>query len=620
MKLRRTLILLTALVIFSVAVVVPARAVRLEDGSVPTATPQTGYIAPSARSTSSVYSATDKITDFDSNIFITRAGTAQITETITYSNAAAHHGLERFAPVMLADDATNQIYYSRFKLVSVKDEAGRDYQVSRHDNLVAVGLRIGDPDKTFTGAATYIIKYELSPVISKQDGFDFLNLNITGNDWRVPILRATARITIEGEPRWSEVKCFVGKVGSKEACLAVQDGNSYKFTSTRPIAQGEGMTVNGKLPPDYFASYIKPSPIPPFWWLWQWVIGWVAAVVIIMLAAIIRVFKHLAFWRAKKNQTVIAQYESPDGLKPAEIGLLDDNSSGMVEITATLIDLAIRQHIRIDQISPKSFFAGPKYLLTRLTPSKAGLEDYEILLLDAIFAGAGQNEHHEPAIELGKLNQLQMSQTVEEVKSIVNGRLEAKGFYPDHTKNKASSAKHFWQKNSVFKIISPIVIIMLASTIYFAIKSSGQAAPFIATAVALVIAYFIANFRRPTASGVQEWAKVEGFKLFLTVTEKDRLKFSDAPAKNPQLFSKMLPYAVALRVEKEWAKQFEGMDMKNEMYWYSSTDGSFTPTMFVAGISSMTGQFSSSVSSGFSASSGGGGAGGGVGGGGGGGW
>lgn len=617
MNFRRTSALIVTLGVLSFQFILPARAVRLEDGAVSTITPRTVSSTDGVRDDS----ATDKITEFDSNIFITRAGTAQITETITYSNAAAHHGLERFVPIVLTDNVKNEVYYSKFKLISVKDLQGRDYQLSRHDNMFSAGLRIGDPNQTFTGAATYVIKYELKPVISQQDGFDFLNLNITGNDWRVPILQAKARVAVEGEPRWSQAKCFVGAVGSKdEACFAVPDGSSYKFTSVRPIAQGEGMTVNGKLPAGYFGSYIKPSVIPPFWWLWQWVIGWLAAVVILLAALVIRAIKQLMFWRAKKNQTIIAQYEPPDGLKPAEIGLLDDNASGMVEITATLIDLAVRQYIRIDQIAPKKLFIEPKYLLTQLKSSSVGLEDYEILLLGAIFDGAEQNKHRQPAIELGKLNKLKMSQVIDEVKSTVNQRLEAKGFYPDHSKNKAASAKHAWHRSSAIKIISPIIIVMLASSIYFAIKSSGQAAPFIALGVALVIAYFIANFRRPTTSGVQEWAKVEGFKLFLKVTEKDRLQFTDAPAKNPKLFSKMLPYAVALRVEKEWAKQFEGMDMKGEMYWYGSTDGSFNPTMFAAGISSVTSQFSSSVSSGFSASSGGGGAGGGVGGGGGGGW
>lgn len=85
-------------------------------------------------------------------------------------------------------------------------------------------------------------------------------------------------------------------------------------------------------------------------------------------------------------------------------------------------------------------------------------------------------------------------------------------------------------------------------------------------------------------------------------------------------FSKMLPYAVALGVEKEWAKQFESIDMSKEMYWYGANNRSFNSALFASSISDMTSNFSSSVSAGFSSSSSGGGAGGGAGGGGGGGW
>jgi uncharacterized membrane protein len=79
------------------------------------------------------------------------------------------------------------------------------------------------------------------------------------------------------------------------------------------------------------------------------------------------------------------------------------------------------------------------------------------------------------------------------------------------------------------------------------------------------------------------------------VTEKDRLKFHDAPKKNPKLFNKLLPYAIALGVEKEWAKQFEGMDINKETTWYASNQA-FTAYVLADSLSS---SFSTSVSSNF---------------------
>jgi uncharacterized membrane protein len=129
-----------------------------------------------------------------------------------------------------------------------------------------------------------------------------------------------------------------------------------------------------------------------------------------------------------------------------------------------------------------------------------------------------------------------------------------------------------------------------------------------------------------TKKGAELKENILGFKDFLSVTETDRLKFHNAPEKNPALFEKFLPHAMVLGVEKEWAKQFEGI-YNQQPDWYEDSSG----RMFNAIIlSSMISDFSSSAmttmasqpssaaggGSGFS----GGGAGGGGGGGGGGSW
>jgi uncharacterized membrane protein len=46
-------------------------------------------------------------------------------------------------------------------------------------------------------------------------------------------------------------------------------------------------------------------------------------------------------------------------------------------------------------------------------------------------------------------------------------------------------------------------------------------------------------------------------RLYLTVAEKDRLAFHHPPERTPEHFEKLLPYAVALGVEDQWAQQFE---------------------------------------------------------------
>jgi hypothetical protein len=59
-----------------------------------------------------------------------------------------------------------------------------------------------------------------------------------------------------------------------------------------------------------------------------------------------------------------------------------------------------------------------------------------------------------------------------------------------------------------------------------------------------------------TLKGHQVMDQIEGFKLYLSVAEKERMKILHPSEKTPELFEKYLPYCLALDVENEWSEQF----------------------------------------------------------------
>jgi uncharacterized membrane protein len=132
-----------------------------------------------------------------------------------------------------------------------------------------------------------------------------------------------------------------------------------------------------------------------------------------------------------------------------------------------------------------------------------------------------------------------------------------------------------------------------------------------------------------TIKGRKVMDQIEGFKLYLSVAEKDQIEELHPPLKTPELFEKFLPYALALDMEQEWSEQFAeimaqaGAENGYDPTWY--TGGHFA-AMGATGLASSLDAMSSSISSsssppGSSSGSGGGGSsGGGGGGGGGGGW
>ena len=149
--------------------------------------------------------------------------------------------------------------------------------------------------------------------------------------------------------------------------------------------------------------------------------------------------------------------------------------------------------------------------------------------------------------------------------------------------------------------------------------------------IALVNIIFYHLLKAPTKLGRELMDKIDGFKMYLTIGEQNRLNNIKEPARTPELFEMFLPYAIALHVENEWGEKFETVLEKARMSgdgyspsWYvGSTAGLLGASALSSSIgSSLTSTISSSVTAPGSSSGGGGGgiSGGGGGGGGGGGW
>jgi uncharacterized membrane protein len=158
----------------------------------------------------------------------------------------------------------------------------------------------------------------------------------------------------------------------------------------------------------------------------------------------------------------------------------------------------------------------------------------------------------------------------------------------------------------------------------------------VASLVASVVlhALFHHLLKAPTLAGRGVLDKIEGFKIFLSAVDGDRMSRVAATAKTPEIFEKFLPYALALDVEQAWAKKFSGVLNAASASGQNST--AYSPAWYSGsawngmGTSGFVGSFSDSFSGAIASSStapgsssgggGGGGSGGGGGGGGGGGW
>src|SRR5258706_11209729 len=86
------------------------------------------------------------------------------------------------------------------------------------------------------------------------------------------------------------------------------------------------------------------------------------------------------------DHTTPLEYTPPDGLRPGQVGTLVDEVAGPLDVSATIVDLAVRKYLTIEEIPKEGWFGHTDWRLTRLELNDPLLQ-YERLLLDSLFAG-----------------------------------------------------------------------------------------------------------------------------------------------------------------------------------------------------------------------------------------
>lgn len=560
----------------------------------------------------------ERIISLESDVTVNANNEALIKETIVYDfGLNERHGIYRQVPIRnKAENMPSKYFIYDLKWLSAtQDGQAVNYKEERLSNDTK-SIRIGHPDKVINGEHSYEITYRLSPVMSKDEAGDYLNLNITGNNWEVPINYASAKVTFEGLDI-KESRCYTGLSGSTEQMCSYNDSAQpwVEFETISPLLSQEGLTINVLTESGNFATYQEPRnlPIPnltPY-------TGFAIGGLMILFGATLRTKRWIQHEARKDDQTIFAQYEPPKDLSMAELGTLHDNASDMKEITATIIDLAVRGHLKINQTRAKSLFRSAEYSFDRLN-SKDKLTDNEQKIMEIIFSDSSDQ------MNLKDIDRTTAAKGIQEMKQLVIENLETKGY---RAKSSMLSSQKFI--NKIFVLSALLIILSAPVAAFITYKVDQNFEPIVPSSIfgifMVVLGWLISTTIHITDTGYKKWSEIEGLLVYLVVAEKDRLAFHNAPEKTPEHFSALLPAAIALGVDKQWAKQFKDLDISQSVNWYSGQPGSTLSSIALA--DTLSGSLNSGISSNFtpqsqssSGFSGGGFSGGGGGGGGGGSW
>ena len=394
----------------------------------------------------------------------------------------------------------------------------------------------------------YRIRYRVRRALRFLEDRDELAWNVTGNEWKVPIAHAEARVYLPDSSgaAAARARCFAGRYGSTAgACTARTEGSSVAFAA-QGLGPAEGLTAVVALPKGVLrepsAAARALERLIDLGGLW-------------LLAPLATFALLLRLWRARgvdagRGDAVPVRYEPPEGLTPAEVGTLLDERADLADLTATLLDLAVRGYLDLQELEATRFLllSNRDYLLRKRRAADAALKPHERALFEALFDGRD-------AVRVSELRH-KFHVHVARVQALLYADLSGKdGCF-------AASPDAVRQRYRVAAVALGFAAVALGSTGRLALL-----APFALAACALLLAVFAPAMPRRTRRGRRLYEETLGFREFVTRVDRDRLERMGG--RTTDRFEHGLPYAIVLGAADAWADAFGDLYAKPPD-WYRS--------------------------------------------------
>lgn len=623
--------------------------------------------------------AEEAILAYDQRIMLDAGGRLEVTETITVRAEGQNirRGIYRDFPLYFEDAAGRTQ-----KVGFVFQEATLDGAevASRLENTRS-GIRIylGDPDVFLSpGVYKYRIVYETTRQIRFFEDHDELYWNVTGNEWAFPIDKVRAEVFLPGgadslAPPPNRATAYTGRYGETGEDFRLREtATGIAVESTRRLQAGEGLSLVAGLDKGVIAP---PTEAEQFWYDHSGEILAGAALLVVLLY-------YLWAWnrvgRDPAKGVIIPLFSAPKGVTPALANYIHNkgfSQNGWTALSATCVDLAVKGYLIFEDLSGK----------VRLEPTgKARGGDLlrgEREVADW-FAGQGRAltlaKSDGPRVQsLGNLHRSAIERDYRGKFYLRNGGYSAFGILLSVVAGAAVLYLGDFREEELVALpvlifatvwlgiataavrgllkrigvpIGPVAnLVFVLVVIGGALSAMGGALGLLGTGNSLqdlilpgvlagllaVNAVFVWLLGAPTHEGRAMMDKIEGLKMYLSVAEADRMNMAGAPEMSPTRYETLLPYAIALGVEKPWTEAFNAWLLTAaaaagaayQPGWYHGqnfSSGRGFSTGMADELGSMARSFASSIPAPKSSSSGFGGgsrgSGGGGGGGGGGGW
>lgn len=335
------------------------------------------------------------------------------------------------------------------------------------------------------------------------------------------------------------------------------DKSEIETGSPGPLAAGVVLTV------DVVAEKGTFEPIPVGTRAWWFAANNPIVLLPLVVLGLMLLLRRIKGGNPDAGRSVAPMYAPPEGLTPAEAGTLIDDRLDPRDITATLMDLAVRGYVRIEPCEPEQNGAeGRDFVLRLLRPREEWneLAPHEETMLFHTFYGG----------QWTKLSSLRLRfpEIVPWMRRQILGALREKGMY-----RVDPVEAHRWRQAGLYVLGGGLLLVQ---------KLGGVAlfdSPWLALAmiaVSSVIVYLLGrNMTAKTLRGMRNYVALLGLQEFIETVDADRLERLDRVG-----FEKLLPYAIALGIEQRWAHDFRGIATTPPEWFAWAGEQPFDPTMF----------------------------------------
>jgi len=493
---------------------------------------------------------------FDVDLTVQTNGDVDVTETrtIAFQGGPFHYGF-RTIPLSRLEGITNVEFY----------EGDRRYQQSSNESPYTFKTSVKGGDfnlrwyfpETSDSTHTFILKYTAKGAVRIYDAGDQIWWTAVEGDRGYPV--QASQVTVHLPEGVNEIQKWESYGATARA--EVVDPRTIVFTTEKTIGPGQSLDVRVQFPhgvveaappawqKEFDAQAAEQggqgaSATNPYGQLINLLAGFIG-----LFIAVFGTVGLFVLWYTRGRDApvpMVAEYlpQPPSHLPPGVVGTLLDETADMEDIIATIVDLARRGVITMQEVKHKGFLGigVRRDFVFEKQDHQETLRPYEKTLLHELFKGRKSRK-------LSSLKQ-KFYQAVPKLQDELYDEVVHEGFF----QRSPESTRRIYIVLGVLGLVLSFITGFLA---LFVMSFAGAVVciPFGVGVVSVGMLIFARVMPRKTTKGSEAAAQWQAFKRYLANIE-DYADLEQAKG----IFDRYLPYAIAFGLADRWVQKFTEVD------------------------------------------------------------